>query len=66
MISNGKEKETDKTPLNGNGIHPNVTPFEVPTPTKNDPDKDTDVLEVWFPGCHSGVFFVLYDDIHKC
>lgn len=26
----------------------------VPVPAANDPDIETDVLEVWFSGCHSG------------
>jgi hypothetical protein len=27
-------------------------------PLDEGPGKATDVMEVWFPGCHSGMFFI--------
>ena len=36
------------------------TPVDVPHIAANDPSSRTDVLEVWFAGCHAGALFSLY------
>ena len=36
------------------------TPVDVPHIAANDPSSQTDVLEVWFAGCHAGALFSLY------
>ena len=36
------------------------TPDDVPHIAANDPNSSTDVLEVWFSGCHAGELFSLY------
>lgn len=44
-------------PLNGNGsvsAASDDAAAPLPLPATNDPNKQTDVLEVWFAGCHTG------------